>query len=359
MKTFEQIILLLVSGQGLLLSIALLSSILKKNYSNFFLGIITTIVTLEILNTWAIRASYHSIENSFPFWVLGSYLSFPPALWFFLKFNTRPTFQLKSKHYLLFAPAFIEIIVELFSFYYNKLMRANYSLIENSVWFTLTEIVPVIAMIFVLVIFAKELNRLNNRLKKNSNAKNKFLQISKLYIFFSIFSLLTIFWILITIFNVQLFTFIEVTLLLFLFMLGYIGYFKPSFFDIPKILKNEIIREKFSQYDDEKELKRLKNIFENEKIFKQKKLSLKDVSTHLNLPERYVSSIIKAYHNTTFTSFVNSFRVADVIQRIKDPKESNKTLIGIAMESGFNSKSSFNSIFKATTGKNPSSFLKR
>ncbi|WP_166962193.1 helix-turn-helix domain-containing protein [Yeosuana marina] len=359
MKTFEQIILLLVSGQGLLLSFALLSSILKKNYSSFFLGIITTVITLEILNIWGMRTSYHSLENAFPFWVFGSYLSLPPALWMFVKLNTEPTFQLKPKYSILFIPALIEIIIELFSFYSNRLLWTKYDLIENSFWYILTEIVPVISMIVVLIFFAKELNRLNKRLKKMPIAKNKFFQNLRLYLFFIVFSLLTLFWSLITIFDFQVFMIIEILLLFFLFALGYIGYFKPSFFDIPKILKTEIIKENFSQYDDDKELKRLNLLFENEKIFTKQKLSLKEVASRLHLPERYVSVIINSYHNTTFTSYVNSFRVADVIERIKDPKESNKTLLGIAMESGFNSKSSFNSIFKATTGKNPSSFLKK
>ncbi len=359
MKTFEQIILLLVSGQGLLLSFALISSILKKNYSSFFLGIITTVITLEILNIWGMRASYHSLENAFPFWVFGSYLSLPPALWLFVKLNTQPTFQLKPKYSIFFIPTIIEITTELFSFYSNRLLRTNYQLIENSFWYTLTEIVPIITMVLVLIFFVKELNRLNKRLKKMPIAKNKFLQTSKLYIFFLVFFSLTLFWLLITIFNFKVFIVVEIILLLFLFVLGYIGYFQPSFFNIPKVLKAEIIKEKFSQYDDEKELKRLNTLFENEKIYIQQKLSIKEVASRLHLPERYVSGIINSYHNTTFTSYVNSFRVADVIERINDPKESNKTLIGIAMESGFNSKSSFNSIFKATTGKNPSSFLKR
>lgn len=80
MENFEQIILLMVSGQGVLLSIALLSSLFKKNYSNFFLEIITSVITIEILFIWGIRVSYFNNENAFPFYILGSYLIIPPAL---------------------------------------------------------------------------------------------------------------------------------------------------------------------------------------------------------------------------------------------------------------------------------------
>ena len=359
MENFEQTILLLVSGQGILLSIALLSAIFKKKYSSFFLGLITTVITLEILNIWGMRVSYHTQENSFPFWIFGSYLIIAPALWLFIKTNTQPTFQLKTKNLTLFFPALIEISVELFSYYSNNFLGTNYHLIDNYFWYTLTEIAPVIAMVIVLILFAKKLNSLTKKLKKRLNAKNNFLQISKLYLFFIVFAFLTFLWLLIALFDFQVFIVIEIVLLFFLFVLGYLGYFQPSFFDIPKILKTEIIKDNFPQYNDEKELERLKFLFEEKKIYTTQKISLKEVASHLNLPERYVSGIINLYHNSSFSSYVNSFRVKDALRRIQDPKEKNKTLLGIALESGFNSKSSFNTVFKASTGKNPSEFLKK
>lgn len=359
MQNIEQIILLLVSGQGLLLSLALLSAVFKKKYSSFFLGIITVVITLEILNIWGMRVSYHTSENAFPFWVFGSYLMLPPALWLFVKTNTQPTFQLKIKHALLFVPAFIEIIVELLSYYSNKILKTNYHLIENIFWHAITEIVPVIGMILVLVLFGKALRNLTIQLKKKPSTQSNFRQISKLFIFFLVFSFLTLFWLLVTLFDFQIFYVIEVILLVFLFTLGYLGYFQPSFFDIPKILKTQIIRDNFSQFNDDIELERLRVLFEVEKIYTKQKLSVKEVATHLHLPERYVSGLINLYHNSSFNSYVNAFRVKEALQRINDPRQHNKTLLGIALESGFNSKSSFNSVFKATTGKNPSDFLKR
>ncbi len=358
MENFEQIILLLISGQGILLSFALITTIFKKNYSSFFLGLITAVITLEILNTWAIRTGYHSLENPFPFWSFGSYLIIPPALWLFMKVNTQPTFQLKPKSFILFVPAIVEIVVELFSFYSNKILGTNYHLIDNAFWYILTEITPIIAVVIVLIVFIKELASLTIKLKKLA-VKNIILQFLKLYVFFIVFSFLTLFWVLQAIFHFQVFMVIEIILLVFIFVLGYIGYFRPTFFDIPKILKPEIIKENYPQYDDEKELKELKSLFEDEKIYTKQKLSLKDVAIQLNLPERYISGLINSYHNTSFSTYVNSYRVEDIIKRIKDPKEKHKTLLGIAMESGFNSKSSFNQIFKTTTGKNPSDFLKK
>lgn len=359
MQSLEQIILLLVTGQGILLTFALLSSIIKKNYSNFFLGLITFVLTIEILNIWGMRVSYHNSENAFPFWLLGSYLILPPALLLFVKVNTQPLFQPKPIHFFFLLPALIEIVVEFFSFYSNRFLTTQYQLLENELWYIFTEVVPIVAMAVVVAFFAKALIKLRTGLKNVSKSRGSFYQTSKLSIFFAVFSFLTLFWFLLALFDVQVFAVIEAILILFLFVLGYLGYFQPTFFDVPKVLKKEIIKEKFSQYDDKVELNRLSDLFTDKKIYTKQKLTVKEVAAHLELPERYVSGIINSYHNVSFTQYVNSFRVAEALERIKDPKEGNKTLLGIAMESGFNSKSSFNQIFKDTTGKNPSDFLKK
>ena len=358
MGNFEQIILLLVSGQGILLSLALISGILKKNYSNFFLGLITAVITLEILNIWGMRVAYHSSENAFPFWLLGSYLIVPAALFLFIKANVKPSFGPKAMNLMLFLPAIIEIGVEFFSFYSNSLSGTNYQLLENPIWYHFTETLPLIAMILILVIFGQEILKWHKSWRINRrNNKSVVIQFSKLVVFFATFSLLSLFWFLIAIANVQLFTVFEIGLLIFLFVFGYIGLFQPSFFNIPNVLKIKTKNEKYDHYDDEEELTRIKILFENEKVYIQQKLSLKDVAVRLDLPTRYVSWLINSYYGTSFISYVNSYRVAEALKRIRDPKEHNKTLFGIALESGFNSKSSFNSIFKASTGKNPSDFL--
>ncbi|MFS4466975.1 helix-turn-helix domain-containing protein [Maribacter sp. 2210JD10-5] len=357
MKTFEQIILLLVSGQGILLSLGLLSAVFKKKYSTFYLGLITAVITIEVLNIWGMRVEYHSSTNSFPFWVFGSYLIIPAALWLFLKENTQPTFQSSTKHFLLFLPAIVEIIVELFLFFSNRVSHTNLELQTNQLWYSYTEIIPVITMVLVLILFGKELRSLNLRLRRIQAIKSNFNQVSKLLVIFVFFSILTTFWLLQTVWELQVFQFIEIILLLFIFVLGYIGLFQPSFFNIPKVLKTEIIKEQFSQFNDQSELARLKFLFEVEQVYLQQKLSLSEVAFTLNLPQRYVSGLINSYHGTNFSSYVNSFRVQEALKRINDPNEKNKTLLGIALESGFSSKSSFNQIFKTTTGKNPSDFL--
>ena len=303
------------------------------------------------------RIAYHSSENPFPFWLLGSYLIIPSSLWLFIKANVKLHFVPNKRNFILFLPALIEIGVEFFTYYSNRLLKTNYQLLENSMWYFFTEILPLVATVGILAFFGRELSVLYKLLRTRQLKKGVLYKLSRLLIFFATFSSITLFWFLIAIVNLQIFLIFEIYLLLFLFILGYLGYFQPSFFNAPDLLGTIEKDKKYVKYNDNEELKKLTLLFEKEKIYKQPKLSLREVASRLDLPDRYVSWLINSYHHTSFSSYVNAHRVTEVINRISDPKEHNKTLLGIAMESGFNSKSSFNGIFKASTGKNPSDFL--
>lgn len=356
MAHIELILVFLISGQGLLLSIALLTSILKKNYSNFFLGIITFVITIEVLDILAKQFGYHDSEGAIPFWLLGSYLLIPPSVYLFEKINIKTTFNLKPKHALLFVPAFVEIITEWISFYVNSTSGMGYRLIENKTWFLFTETLPVLSMILVIIVYWVDLSVISKQLKLNAFKKYTNHMV-KLYSFWCVFALLTVLWFIQGVLQIQVFIIIEIVLLASLFILGYVGLFQPSFFETPKPIKVKIEKSKFNHLDDEKELKRLIMLFEDKKIYLKPRLSLSDLAEQLNLPRRYISLLINTYHNTNFNGFVNSYRVNEFLKRIEDPKEKTKTLLALALDSGFNSKSSFNQIVKSVTGKNPSDFL--
>jgi AraC-like DNA-binding protein len=98
--------------------------------------------------------------------------------------------------------------------------------------------------------------------------------------------------------------------------------------------------------------------FVEQKLHRQPKLSLEELAGQLKLPERYVSHLINVYHHGNFHNYVNGWRVKEVIEKINDPAEQHKTLLALALEAGFNSKSSFNQIFKSHTGRTPSEVLR-
>src|SRR3569833_245838 len=71
-----------------------------------------------------------------------------------------------------------------------------------------------------------------------------------------------------------------------------------------------------------------------------------------------MSRIINTALKKSFNDFINEYRVQDALRKMQDPAFDHITLLGIAYESGFNSQTSFNRIFKQVTGKSPVEYKK-
>jgi AraC-like DNA-binding protein len=106
----------------------------------------------------------------------------------------------------------------------------------------------------------------------------------------------------------------------------------------------------------EEYLTTLLKYMDEEKPYLNGDLSIADLSKRTGIPRHYITEVLNEKHGRNFFSFVNEYRVREVISRIKDPRYQHYTILAIAFDSGFNSKSTFNTFFKAYTGKTPSDF---
>ena len=97
----------------------------------------------------------------------------------------------------------------------------------------------------------------------------------------------------------------------------------------------------------------LKRAMEDKRYYQDPELSLSSLAEKLEIHTHELSRIINIALKKNFSDFVNDFRVRDVARKMQDPAYDHITLLGIAFESGFNSKSTFNRIFKQVTGKSP------
>lgn len=85
-------------------------------------------------------------------------------------------------------------------------------------------------------------------------------------------------------------------------------------------------------------------------------LTIGDLSASTGIPRHHITEVLNEKYGRNFFSFINEYRVREVISRIGDPKYQHYTILAIAFDSGFNSKSTFNTFFKAYTGKTPSAY---
>jgi len=101
----------------------------------------------------------------------------------------------------------------------------------------------------------------------------------------------------------------------------------------------------------------LNEVMEQEKLYKNAELTLSKLAETLQLKDAALSQVINSKFNKSFYDYVNSLRVDECIKMIADEKNQNYTLLSIAFDCGFNSKSSFNRNFRKFTGKSPSDFF--
>jgi len=99
----------------------------------------------------------------------------------------------------------------------------------------------------------------------------------------------------------------------------------------------------------------LKKVLLAEKLYAIPRLSLTDVSKATSFLERDISRAINLVGKTNFCEFINQLRVDSVIKQLP---LTDRTILEVALESGFNSKSSFNAAFKRATSMTPSQFIK-
>ncbi len=100
----------------------------------------------------------------------------------------------------------------------------------------------------------------------------------------------------------------------------------------------------------------LHSLLENEKLYTNEKLTLSDLAMRMDITDKKLSEFLNQSLDMSFYDMINAYRVNEVKQRISDSKFEHYTLLGIALESGFQSKSSFNRVFKNKTGMSPSEY---
>lgn len=102
----------------------------------------------------------------------------------------------------------------------------------------------------------------------------------------------------------------------------------------------------------------LEAVFIQQKLFKKQNLSLKETADILNISDKKLSYLLNICLSSNFYEYVNTFRVNYFIKKLEDGEGEKFTILAIAFESGFNSKATFNRVFKQQIGITPIKFKK-
>ncbi len=110
----------------------------------------------------------------------------------------------------------------------------------------------------------------------------------------------------------------------------------------------------------------MKNVFntleyfmKTDKLYLIPNLSLRDLATKTQIPQHHITQTLNSFAKKNFYDYINDYRVNEFIDKLKKGDADNFSLLGIAFDCGFNSKSTFNRIFKKITGLSPSEYKSR
>ena len=155
--------------------------------------------------------------------------------------------------------------------------------------------------------------------------------------------------------------------------LGYYGFFQAQML-IPTFLletrgtqveqqSNKIISSRKMTIFSTEEIASIKLALNNalaaEQLFLNESLTLSNLANHVQLTDKKLSTFINQELTTNFYELINQYRLAAFKKELILPENQHLTIWGIASECGFNSKTSFNRIFKKQTGLTPSQYQKQ
>lgn len=110
---------------------------------------------------------------------------------------------------------------------------------------------------------------------------------------------------------------------------------------------------------DRQLVEKITRYMEEEKPYLAPTLTLEQLSTQLEMPKRTLSNVINRHFERNFFEFINHYRIEEAKRCLADPAQAEQTVMEIMLDSGFNTKATFNSFFKKLVGMTPTEFRHR
>jgi len=138
------------------------------------------------------------------------------------------------------------------------------------------------------------------------------------------------------------------------------------FISVPETIYSEFKKTSFRKGGDKKGrfskeeihsfTQSLDSLMREEKLYLDSELSLNDLSDRMGLSVHQLSELINQGHGLNFNDYINQFRVEEFKYLLQQSRFENDTLLAVAFEAGFNSKTTFNTSFKKLTGLTPTQY---
>ncbi|MBO6576823.1 MAG: AraC family transcriptional regulator [Rhodothermales bacterium] len=144
----------------------------------------------------------------------------------------------------------------------------------------------------------------------------------------------------------------------FLLLIIYTAFRNPQVFQSPPLHGRKYDRSALPEPYVEQNLAKLMELMEEEKPHLRSDLKLSDLADMLGISRHHVTQLLNQQVGKSFHAFINAYRVEEACRRLTDPSYRDFSVLAIAHDVGFNSKTSFNRIFKRHTQMTPSQYAR-
>lgn len=304
---------------------------------------------------------YYRPLHIFPFpykWIIG------PAFYFYIKnqFLEKNEKKIRRIEYLLFLPAILYGLLRLYWFGISINDEDSYRITSVLVKSNFFRIQEVVLFSFNIILGYLSLKFIRSMKQQIGNLAKVGSRISWLRKFVWVFILINIFALAIFCSDLIihkgretfLFTYPQlIVIVAYIYWIGFIGFTKPKYlFNLFRI-NTESTRNSI-EID-----KKLMHAIHEEEVYTNANLTLTELASQLDVPPKELSTYINEIHQMNFSEYLNFHRVEKVKQLLASEDAKKYTLVTLAEDAGFNSKSSFNATFKKVVGIAPSEYRKQ
>lgn len=356
----------ITSGAAFLLGFLLLANLRKVNViANSYLGLFIITLGLAMIEIPLFYTNFHlKHPNLFEAIGLSRFLT-APFLYLSIQYFTSFSKKNHPKDILHFLPFICFLIFRIPFFVTGKNIEFDEEE-RKIVFFVLRNTLPLQIVVYWVLSFAtlqrhlKNIKQFSSSIEKNDLLWLKYFLLILLVIVFAWFNLLF--------FDLK--RLIDLTPFLYLLSIFFLAYFSLQQREIFDLSPRELKELTFLKVDKNENSKRvsdtrmaelnekLKKLIKSEKIYLENDLSLPKLAKKLEATGNETSFLINELYQENFYNFINKHRIEEAKMLLLSEKYSQLNILGIAYESGFNSKTTFNTTFKKYVGMSPTEFVK-
>ena len=352
---------LLGAAQGVLLSLALLGAKSANKTANRLLAALTITISIVVSGAVLLTSNYvfvfpHLSRLHQPFVFLAG-----PLLFLYIRTLTSPERKLQKRDFLHFIPFALCAII-LLPYYFqsstDKIRILSFEYLGHlDRWYYIRSTLFIIQLLVYLVLIARTIINYSRNVLERKSARDKAILFEIRFFVVAV----SVLWVAIILrLAIQSIPNLLVPLgaSVLIYAMGYLKMRRPELSESDESAARKYEKSQLTPERSERYLNKLLQFMEKERPFTDGDLTIQKLAQKLSIPGPHLSQTINERLGKSFPDFINSYRIEEAKKRLLDPALKHLSILGIAEEVGFSSKSSFNSVFKKHTGITPSEFRK-